>query len=294
MLIVNRAKVLRQILFCGFCLAVLCAAGAKNIPAATVTAHADRMKLRIGDTLHVTVIGKWLFAEPALIGANVDVQGDWERGGQAVHSPIRVGDSLQKAWDFQLIGVQADTYKVTPLCYAGGEPTLSSTPVAIRGEPITVIVLPLREMPIWPWYLGGALIVVVSAAILVRSLRTRRKMAYERREIPPLEEALHLLETVRQNRREDRAVQYLNDVERVVQGYLMRRLNRSISGMTAPEIGEAVVPHCDDPEVPKAVTQLLQRCSESKFSGHRIDFETLLGLEEQARSILERLDHRWV
>lgn len=264
------------------------------VQSATVSGHADRMKLRIGDTLTVTVVGQWRVAEPSLIGANVEVEGDWERGGQSVHSPVHVGDSLRKTWDFQLIGTHADTYHVTPVCFAGGVPDLGSTADAIRGEPITVIILPLREMPIWPWYLGGALFVVISLIVLMRTVRTRRKMKYERRTIPPLEEALQLLETVRQNRREDRASQYLIDVERVVLGYLVRRLDRPISGLTAPEIGAAVAPHCSDPDIPALLTQLLQRCSESKFSGVRIEFETLLGLEEQARNVLERLDQRWV
>ena len=103
-----------------------------------------------------------------------------------------------------------------------------------------------------------------------------------------------MLESTRVNRREDRARQYLGDIERVIHGYLTRKFGETLSGQTAVEIAEAVGKRVSDTGCVDELRDLMRQCTASKFSGGRIEFETLAGLEEEVRRVLEQMDRSWV
>ncbi len=262
--------------------------------AITVTGSIDQPSLEVGDTLTVHVVGKRVTGETDFLGAAVDVPGDWRRGGQSVISPRTTADTTVKQWRFQFVPATSGSSHVIPIVIVGTEISLDAEVDSIRGRPILVAVKPASVPPIWPWFLAGAVVIVATLAFVVRILRRRREATYERSEDPPLVEALKMLEAIRANRREDRGRQYLVDVERVIHGYVSRRLGIRLTGMTATEIGMAVAPHCTDNEAVDALTALLKRCGETKFGGAHISYDTLAGIEGQARSVLERLDANWV
>lgn len=262
--------------------------------AVTVTSSVDRSSLEVGDTLTVNVVGTRVTGESDFLGAAVEIPDGWRRGGQSVISPSTIADTTVKQWRFQFVPTAPGSSTVIPIVIVGTEISLAAEVDSIRGRPILVSVIPASVPPIWPWFLAGAIIVVATLAIVVRILRQRREATYQRPVDPPLVEALKVLEAIRANRREDRGRQYLVDVERVIHGYVSRRLGIRLTGMTATEIGMAVAPRCTDNDAVDALTALLKRCGETKFGGAHLSYDTLTGIEGQARSVLERLDANWV
>ncbi|GAB4318685.1 MAG: hypothetical protein Kow0074_08010 [Candidatus Zixiibacteriota bacterium] len=209
-------------------------------------------------------------------------------------SPRVAGDTTIKEWRFQFVPVQPGSAYVVPVVIVGQDIAIDAAVDSVRGDAVLVTATPVRTPPIWPWFLAGAIVFVATLGVWIRTLRRRREASYQRSIDPPLIEALKMLETIRANRREDRGRQYLVDIERVVHGYVSRRLGIRLAGMTATEIGRTVAPHCEDTGVVEELTALLKRCGETKFGGGHISYDALTGIEGQARSVLERLDAKWV
>lgn len=262
--------------------------------AVSVSGAMDRDRVRAGDTVTVHVVGKRVTGDPGFLGAAVEVPSDWNRGGQSVISPRSVADTTIKEWRLQFVPTQPGSVQVIPIVIVGQTIAATAAVDSVRGAPVLVTVDPVRTTPIWPWFLAGAVVIVATLGLIIRTFRRRRETTYERSDDPPLAEALRMLDSVRTNRREDRGRQYLVDIERVVHGYISRRLGIRLTGMTATEIGLAVAPHCSDAAVVEELTALLKRCGETKFGGAHISYDTLSGIEGQARSVLERLDANWV
>jgi hypothetical protein len=250
----------------------------------------------VGESVVVTVTGTRSDAEddPNFVGANVQAPPLWQRGGQSARSARRDGELQHKSWQFELVAAAPGTTSVTPVIYLGTTPSLDMQADSVLGAPITLIILPLPEPVIWPYFLGVAIIVVAGTYLAARSLRRRRETAYERTEVPPLEEALGTLASIRINRREDRVTQYLSDIERVIQGYLSRRLGTGLSGHTAGEIADQVAEHVPDEDTINKLREILRQCAASKFGGQRIDFNALSALDDEVRGLLEQMDHKWV
>ena len=275
-------------------LILLCAAG--QVYALGVTAEVQTNELQLGDTLRVTITGSRSESQndPRFIGANIQASGFWTPGGQSAHSPVTEGDITTKSWRFTMIAAQPGTTQVIPVIYLGSEPSLHSQADSVLGTPITVAILAPPGPPVWPWVMAVILLVVVSGGLIRRLMRGRSNEPYQRPILPPLEEALEMLESMASNRREDRAEQYLGDVQRVVQGYLTRRLDRSVAGWTAHEMADGIFGHVPDDAIIERLRGLLTQCDESKFSGARIEFDTLRHLESEARQVLEQMDQTWV
>jgi len=261
-----------------------------------VKAQADRGEVAFGEVMTVTVVGTRSDTEgdPKFLGASVQVPPAWNRGGQSAQSARLEGDQWSKSWQFELIAAMPGTTLVTPVIYLANDATTGRQADSVLGAPVTVVILPPPEPMLWPWFLGAALVAVGTVYFVSRSRRRRREAVYQRRTLPPLEEALELLAGTREDRREDRARQYLGDIERVIHGYLNRKLGESLSGRTANEIADTIAARVSDTECVEELRGIMTRCSESKFSGGRIDFNTIADLEEQVRRVLERLDRSWV
>lgn len=261
-----------------------------------VKAQADKGEVTVGDRVTVTVVGTRSDTDndPKFTGAGVQAPPEWRRGGQSAQSAMLEGDHWMKAWQFELIAAAPGSTQVTPVIYLASDPELGHHADSVLGAPVAVIILPPPGPMLWPWFLGAALVAVGTVFLVSRSLRKRREAAYQRPALPPLEEALELLEGTRADRREDRARQYLGNIERVIHGYLTRKLGEPLGGRTAGEIADAIGQRVSDTECVSELRGIMQHCSESKFSGGRIEFDTLAGLEEQVRHVLERLDRSWV
>ena len=261
-----------------------------------ITAQSDKGEVRVGESVTVTVVGlrSDTALDPFFAGAGLQVPPLWRRGGQSAQSARRDGDQTLKSWKFELIAEAPGTTYVTPVIYLGSDPSLRARADSMLGAPIALVILPLPGLPLWPWFLGAALVAVGTYWTLSRSLRKRRERLYSRRSLPPLEEALGLLESIGGNRRVDRAQQYLSDIERVLHGYCTRRLAADLSGKTPSEIAAAVAERVPDTQCAGDLRELLRQCAASKFGGVRIEFETLANLEQRARQVLEQLDRSWV
>lgn len=261
-----------------------------------VKAQADKGEVTVGERVTVTVVGTRsdADADPKFTGAGVQVPSAWRRGGQSAQSARFEDDQWIKAWQFELIAAAPGTTRVTPVIYLASDPDLGLQADSVLGAPVAVVILPPPEPMLWPWFLGAALVAVGTVYVVSRSLKKRREAAYQRPALPPLEEALEMLEGTREDRREDRARQYLSDIDRVIHGYLTRKLAEPLGGRTANEIAAAVRQRVSDAACVEELRAIMQHCSESKFSGGRIEFDTLAGLEDQVRRVLERLDRSWV
>jgi len=261
-----------------------------------VKAQADRGEVEVGERLTVTVVGTRsdIDGDPKFLGASVQAPPAWQRGGQSAQSARFEDDHWVKAWQFELIASMPGSTLVTPVVYLANDPALGGQADSVLGAPVAVVILPPPAPMLWPWFLGAALVAVGTVYFVSRSLRRRREAAYQRRSLPPLEEALEMLEGTREDRREDRARQYLGDIERVVHGYLTRKLGEPLGGRTANEIADVIAAQVSDTECVEELRGIMTHCSESKFSGGRIEFDTIAGLEDQVRRVLERLDRSWV
>lgn len=103
-----------------------------------------------------------------------------------------------------------------------------------------------------------------------------------------------MMEEVHADCREDRASRFFADVERVLSGYLSRRLGRSLGSATAREIAALTASYITDAATIADLQSILSRCTTARFSGAKVEFRVLAETEESTRSVLERLDRLWV
>jgi hypothetical protein len=261
-----------------------------------VTAQADVQAVRVGEKVTVTITATRSdsLGDPQFAGAGIQAGPSWKLGGQLTQSPTRIGAHIVKSWRFDLLAASPDSTRVIPVVYLGGDPSLGHRADSILGAPLYLIIMPAPVRPVWPWFVGAALVVSVPAYLIVRSLRKKRDDPFERPVGSPLEEALEMLEAIRVNRREDRAQRYLADLERVLDGYISKRTGQSLAGMTATEVADLVGQKINDQEVRDLLWTVLQVCVASRFGGVQIPIGALVALDERALQTLERMDKEWV
>ncbi|HUU46650.1 MAG TPA: hypothetical protein VM118_13040 [Acidobacteriota bacterium] len=251
----------------------------------------------VGETITITVEASrdtsvWgtSFSDAALI-----IDEHWRPGGQTVGSEKTTGDRVTKTWQLELDAIYPGTTVVVPVVYLSrraGDLDLGRDSVV--GTAATIVIWPEPGPARWPWFVGLA--VALAALIKIARMaqeRWRRSIETRRPLPPPLTEALQMLDEARADRRADRARQYFTDVERIVYGYLSRRLGRALPAATAAEAADLVSPHVGDGEAVGMMRDVLTRCAAARFGGRRMEFEEMARMEETLRAALERLDASW-
>lgn len=271
------------------------------LPAAiSVTAEADRISVHVGDKILVTVKALRTSdpAEPTPSHAGLQVGPEWQSGAQTAESERADSVGLVKTWHFELTALSETTSTIAPVIILAA-PSAGAAPLAtnrVLGPPISVEIKPQRIRPWWiPHPRTIAIIAGIAAAAftIVRGLR-RRRQNRPRPMLTPLQEAMAMMAEVHANRREDRAGRFFADVERVLTGYLSRRMARPLSSATASEISAMASRYVSDKQTIADLQSILQRCTTVRFSGAKADIGRLAETEDQTLSVLERLDAVWV
>lgn len=264
----------------------------------SVTATSDRAEVRIGDKLRVTVDARRAAVDPAPSHAGLQFGPEWESGAQTAESERADSAGLVKTWHFDLTARSETTSTITPVVILAAAST-GDVPLAtnrVLGPPITVTIKPARIRPWWiphPRTIAILAGIATAAFTIVRGLR-RRRQNRPRPARTPLQEAMAMMQEVHANCREDRAPRFFADVERVLTGYLSRRMARPLGSATASEISAMASRYVDDREVIADLQSILQRCTTVRFSGTKADFGQLAETEDLTLSVLERLDAVWV
>lgn len=264
----------------------------------TVTARSDRAEVRAGDKLRVTVDARRAATDPAPSHAGLQLGPEWEAGAQTAESERTESTGLVKTWHFELTARAETTSTITPVVIlAVGSPT--DAPLAtnrVLGPPITVIIKPIKIRPWWiphPRTIAILAGIATAAFTIVRGLR-RQRQNRPRPALTALQEAMAMMQEVHANCREDRAPRFFADVERVLTGYLSRRMARPLGSATASEIAAMVSRHVADTQTIADLQEILQRCTTVRFSGAKADIGQLAETEDLTLSVLERLDAVWV
>jgi hypothetical protein len=162
------------------------------------------------------------------------------------------------------------------------------------GSPVSLVILPLPAKRSWPWSIPPIVVILIAIALGRRRRRRRMAESYVRPQLPPLAEALEMLESIRLNRREDRAEEYLADLEKVILGFLTRRLGQPLTGQTVAEVQAMAAPHLPDSAAREGLSRLMAGYSTAKYGAGRMNYDALVRLETQAKEVLERLEATWV
>lgn len=264
----------------------------------SVTATSDRAEVHIGDKLRVTVDARRAAGDPAPSHAGLQIGPEWDAGAQTAESERAESDGLVKTWHFELTARAETTSTITPVVILAAVPS-GAEPLAtnrVLGPPITVLIKPARIRPWWiphPKTIAILAGIAASAFAIVRGLR-RRRQNRPRPTLTPLQEAMAMMQEVHANCREDRAPRFFADVERVLTGYLSRRMARPLGSATASEMAAMVSRHVADKQTIADLQTILQRCATVRFSGAKADFGQLAETEDLTLSVLERLDAVWV
>jgi hypothetical protein len=291
-MIAQRAR--RRMLLGG--LVVLAGAFAAPASAIEIEATADRPSVHVGEAVTITVraLRADTLAEPPPLRAYLNVGSEWQPTRQSVASQ-RPGESgAAKSWEFQLVAIAPGKTQVFPVVVTTDRSGQPGSTLPVNGAPVAVEILPesivARRLPV----IVG--VIAAGGAALLVALRLRRRATRRKRHQlpPPLTEALGMMEEIRAHCREDRAVRFLSDLDKVVHGYLVRRLERPLAGSTAAEIVRLVSPHIAEQELVAALEELLRRCGTIKYAGWRGTFGDLETTAQLARDTLERLDRAWV
>jgi hypothetical protein len=269
--------------------------------AVTVTAESDRAQLHVGDKLLVTVRASRPDhrLEPIPSHAALQLGAEWQAGTQTAESEQLAGGERIKVWHFELTALEPLTSSITPVVILTQDQPDAPALVTNRvlGAPIAVEILPARVRPWWlPHPTTIALVAGIAVSVFAAALywRRRRQRAPRRASLTPLQEALAMMQEVHANCREDRAARFFADVERVLTGYLSRRLARPLNAATASEIAARTRPHVSDGAAVDLLQVVLLRCSVARFSGAPAEHAILARTEEEALAVLERLDAGWV
>ena len=279
------------------CLLLCCG----RIASATVSvrAEADRVSVRVGDGLTVTVRATRSNSEdePIPTHASLEIGPEWETGSQQAESEIRTDSTRVKTWRFALTARMAGQFTITPMVLL--TPSSSGAVLStnkVLGPPVSVEILPLQERSkaIRVVMIGAILAVMIFGSIGIFRVLQRRRARRPRAPESPLQEALSMMEEVHANCREDRATRFFADVERVIHGYLSRRLGRSLTGATGAEVVAIASEYLIDDATVTDLREVLRRCTTWRFSGGKADHATLADTEALTLSVLERLDAMWV
>lgn len=264
----------------------------------TVTASSDRAEVHVGDKIQVTVDARRTAADPVPSHAGLQFGPEWDAGAQTAESERPDSAGLVKTWRFELTARAETSSTITPVVIlAAASP--GDAPLAtnrVLGPPIMVTIKPARIRPWWiphPRTIAILAGIATAAFTIVRGLR-RRRQNRPRPTMTPLQEAMAMMQEVHANCREDRAPRFFADVERVLTGYLSRRMARPLGSATASEIAAMVSRHVADRQTIADLQEILQRCTTVRFSGAKADFGQLAETEDLTLSVLERLDGVWV
>jgi hypothetical protein len=263
-----------------------------------VTAASDRTEVHVGDKLQVTVTAMRSANDPAPSHAGLQVGPEWEAGAQTAESERADSVGLVKNWHFELTARAETTSTIAPVVILAAA-NIDGQPLAtnrVLGPPITVTIKPERIRPWWiphPRTLAILAGIATAGFTIVRGLR-RRRQNRPRPMRTPLQDAMAMMEEVHANCREDRAGRFFADVERVLTGYLSRRMARPLGSATASEISAMASRYVSDKQTIADLQSILQRCSTVRFSGARADIGRLAETEDLTLSVLERLDAEWV
>ena len=278
--------------------ALLCA-GRIASASVSVQAGADRASVRVGDALTVTVRAtRGISAdEPIPTHASLEIGPEWETGSQLAESEIQTDSTRVKTWRFELTARIAGQFAITPMVLL--TPSSSGAVLStnkVLGPPVNVEILPLQERSkaIRVVMVGAILAVMMFGAVGIFRVIQRRRAQRSSAPETPLDEALSMMEEVHSNCREDRATRFFADVERVIHGYLSRRIGRSLTGATGAEVVAIASEYLIDDATVADLREVLRRCTTWRFSGGRADHATLADTEALTLSVLERLDAMWV
>jgi len=268
--------------------------------AISVTAEVDRQSVRVGDRVRVTVQATRTNApdEPTPSHAGLQLGPEWEAGAQTAESERSDSTGRVKTWYFELTAVAETTSTITPVVILAQPPPegLQLATNRVLGPPLSVTIQPPEVRPWWlphPTTIGIIAGLAVSAFTVVRALR-RRRQNRPRPVLSPYQEAMAMMEEVHANCREDRAPRFFADVERVLSGYLSRRMGRPLGSATASEMAALVSTYVSDAQTKSDLQAILNRCTTARFSGAKVGFTVLAETEDLTRSVLERLDTLWV
>jgi len=261
-----------------------------------IEATADRPSVRVGEAVTITVraLRADTLAEPPPLRAYLNVGAEWQPTRQSVASQ-RPGESgAAKSWEFQLVALAPGNTQIFPVIVTVDPSGRPGSVLPVNGAPVAVEILAES--------VAGRRLLVIAGVLaagtgVYRAIRVMRRRAARRKRHqlpPPLTEALGMMEEIRAHCREDRAVRFLTDLDKVVHGYLVRRLERPLAGATGAEIVRLVSPHVTEQELLTALEELLRRCGTIKYAGWRGTFGDLEATAQLARDTLERLDRAWV
>lgn len=266
----------------------------------SVTSEVDKNSVRVGEQINVTVHAHRSHSsdEPTPSHAGLQLGPEWEAGAQTAESEKSDSTGRVKTWHFELTAVAETSSTITPVVILAQSPP-GATPLAtnrVLGPTLTVTINPPKARPWWlPHPLTLAILagLATMAFIVVRAIH-RRQQNRPRPVLTPYQEAMAMMEEVHANRREDRAPRFFADVERVLSGYLSRRMGRPLGSFTASELAAMVSNYVPDAATKADLQTLLTRCTTARFSGARTEFRILAETEDLTRSVLERLDTLWV
>lgn len=271
-----------------------------SLAAISVTAEVDKKSVRVGEQIRVTVRALRTIAaeEPTPSHAGLQLGPEWETGAQTAESERSDSTGLVKTWHFELTAVTETTSTITPVVILAASPHdgFQLATNRVLGPPLEIAILPAKVRPWWLPRLRTLAIIAGLAATafaIVRALR-RRIHIRPRPTLSPYQEAMAMMEEVHADCREDRASRFFADVERVLSGYLSRRLGRSLGSATAREIAALTASYITDAATIADLQSILSRCTTARFSGAKVEFRVLAETEESTRSVLERLDRLWV
>ncbi len=266
----------------------------------SVTAEVDKHSVRVGDRVRVTVQALRSNApdEPTPSHAGLQLGPEWEAGAQTAASERADSNGRVKTWYFELTAVAETTSTIAPVVILAQPPPDAPQLATNRvlGPPLSVTIQPPKVRPWWlphPTTIAIITALATVAFIVVGALR-RRRQNRPRPVLTPYQEAMAMMEEVHANCREDRAPRFFADVERVLSGYLSRRMGRALGSATASEMAALVSGYVSDAQTKSDLQAILSRCTTARFSGAKVNFAVLAETEELTRSVLERLDTLWV
>lgn len=262
-----------------------------------INSEVSRDLVEIGDVVTITLSANLSDEGEAVhvVGADIVIDEHWDHRGQSIMSGWDDDGRPSKRWTFELLAMDSGRSEIFPIIHfelaniSGG-----SLPDSVVGDPITIVIVVPQETSSWPWIVAGATVVGIAFWRGIRAIRRKRQLAVVVPLPEPFDEACQMLEAATANCREDRAVEYLSDVERILLGYLSRRCGRPLLTATPDEIVKIISDYLVKPLALDQLRAILSDCTDARYGGGRPVYDQLVELQERARSVLEQLNDSWV